>query len=370
MGVRSNGMNILHVVDLISQQVHGGSAKVPYYLAQEQAKLGHKVTIYASDYQAKEQQPPPGVELVKFRCWWNLLGGIRITPGMLFADFKRFDIVHLHNYRTLPNLIAANKGIPFVVQAHGSCLPMRRFSAHTHPIHNLVWRKGLLRRAKCCIADAMMEIEQYENEGAYAHDIRWVPVGIDLAEYKHLPARELNGCKKILYLGRLHELKGPDILVRAFALLEREDTCLIVAGNDCGYLDRVRYLVRELGLSDRVEYIDTILGMQKLRAYVNADVFVMPSRYEMWGITFMEALACGTPVIMTDKCGAASLLPPECGRVVPLEDEAMAQAIGKMLDDNFTAKHRAYRQKWVSQFSWAKIADTIVKLYEEALSDY
>ena len=104
-----------------------------------------------------------------------------------------------------------------------------------------------------------------------------------------------------------------------------------------------------------------------MKAYTNADVYVMPSRYEMFGLTFLEALACGTPVIMTDRCGAAPLLPPECGMVVPFDEYALAEMLNKVLDKDIANSYRQYRIKWAKQYDWAKIAPQVMRVYEKVL---
>ena len=100
-------MRILHVIDQISQETGGGASKVAYELAYAQAQLGHDVSIYTTDYNAKEQTAPPGVNLVKFHNWFNLFGSLSTAPGLLFAKYD-FDIMHLHNYRTIVNLFASS----------------------------------------------------------------------------------------------------------------------------------------------------------------------------------------------------------------------------------------------------------------------
>lgn len=359
-------MNILHVVDLISQQSAGGSAKVPYQLGQAQAKLGHNVTIYASDYQAGGQDPPVNVTLQKFHCVLNLLGGVRITPSMIRADFHQFDIIHLHNYRTLVNIIAANRGVPYVLQAHGSAAPIRGI---TKPIHDLMWRSLIFKRAGAYIADAEKEIGHYVAEGAEQSRVTIIPVGIDFNEFANPSARQINSKKRVLFLGRMHEIKAPDLLARAFKLLNYSDATLLVSGIDYGYDAAFKQQVKELGIASKVEYLGPCYGSDKTTAYTNADVYVMPSRYEMFGLTLLESLACGTPVIITDRCGIAPLLPPECGLVVPFDEQALAQAIRKVLDDRLADKYRRYRMEWARQYDWRRIAPKTIEVYKAILEE-
>lgn len=356
-------MNILHVVDLISQKTAGGSAVVPFELGKAQAKLGHGVTIYASDYGAKDQEAPEGVRLVKFRCWLNLLGGVRIAPGMYFAGYKQFDIVHLHNYRTFVNLIGASKGVPCVLQAHGSCLPIKGV---TVPIHNTVWKKGILNRAQRYIADAEMEINQYAVEGADKNKCSVIHVGINLDEYNSIPKRTPNKQKSILYLGRFDKIKGLDLLAYALSLVP--DVELTMAGMDYGYEAEFKALIRKLDIESRVKFVGPLYGADKIKTYTDADIFILPSRYEMWGLTFMESLACGTPVIMTDRCQASKILPGYCGQSVPFDQIYLARAIKQMLEENVADKFRDKRRAWVSQYSWENIAKQTIAIYAGVLS--
>lgn len=364
-------MRILHVVDQISQQTGGGSAKVPYQLASFQARQGHRVTIFTSDYQAKEQAPPEGVVLRKFKCWLNFLDGVRITPSMLFADFRDFDIIHLHNYRTFVNIVAARAAamyhIPYVLQAHGSCLPILTANPITKRIHRGLWQSSIFYNASRYIADAPLEMDQYIAEGAGRGDIDFIPVGLDLSEFANLPARNSRG-QTVLYVGRLHHTKAIGSLIWEFAQLSRTDVRLVIAGPDYGAAKELRCLADDLGIADRVDFVGFVDGVERLRLYINADVFVMPSRYEMWGLAFMEALACGAPVMITEGCGAASFLPPACGMVVSSGAGKMAVAMDAMLGVDFGSQHRQYRQEWVKDYGWDRLAVRIERLYREALN--
>lgn len=358
-------MKILHVIDQISQEKHGGSAKVPYHLAKEQVKLGHEVTIFASDYQAERQQPPAGAKLVKYNTLFSYKK-MRVTPSMILADWGKTDVIHLHNYRTFQNLIACNNEFdrPVILQAHGSCLPI---TSRFDKLHSPLWRRLILNRASHFIADAEQEYPQYVKEGADPERISVIPVGIDLDEFTDLPEKQKNGHKTVLFLGRLDYNKGLDLLVKAFAGMKSKNTMLHIAGVDYGYWQECLNLIQESGIKSQVKYIGNPQGEDKKRAFVEADVFAMPSRYETWGITFMEALACGTPVVLSDRSGAASLLPSECGAVTALDINSITNSIEHYLSSIDTRIYRDYRRNWVKQFGWDKIANQVIKVYEGVL---
>jgi len=359
-------VNILHVVDQISQMVAGGSAKVPYQLGEAQARMGHKVAIYASDYRAENQKPPEGVTLKMFHCALNLLGGIRLTPSMVFANFKQFDIIHLHNYRTAVNIIAANKGVPYVLQAHGSCLPLR--ARLSRPVHNFLWPHLILKGAGAYIADAEMEIGQYVAEGADRSKVSLIPVGIDFKEFANAPAQNRSSKKTVLFLGRLHNNKGPDLFLKAAREIGSDYIDFKIAGYNDGCEAEILQQINELGIGDRVTYAGPLYGRDKVKAYAWADVYVMPSRYELFGLTLLEALACGTPVIITDRCGVAPLLPPECGMVVPFDEFELAEVILYTLRTNKAGSYREYRKQWARQYDWANIAPKVIEVYEKVLA--
>lgn len=359
-------MNILHVIDMISQTRAGGSAKVPFQLGEAQARLGHNVTIYSSDYNAEKQRSPKGVALIKFKTHFNLLG-IKITLGMLRADFSKFDIIHLHNYRTFVNIIAVSKGVPCVLQAHGSAAPMK--AGLSMPIHKYLWRERITKRCSAYIADAELEIDQYVAEGADRDKVSLIPVGIDCREFMNLPKRSTDGQRRVLFLGRFHENKGPDLLIKAFPLLKRDDVTLQLAGYDDGYAANLLREIKKLSIfrKSNIEYLIPCYGKDKVNAYTNADVYVMPSRRELFGLTLLEALACGTPVIITDRCGVAPLLPKECGAVVPFNEDSLAGAINTMLDNDAASAYRQYRIAWAKQYDWAKLAPQVMRVYEKVL---
>lgn len=359
-------MKILHIIDQISQKTGGGASKVAFELARAQAQLGHDVTIYTTDYNAKEQVAPPSFKLVKFRNWFNLFGSLSIAPGLLFAKYN-YDIMHLHNYRTIVNLFASLRRRPNILQAHGSSMPI---VGKTKPIHDAVWNGTILKAVDYCIADADVEVQHYLTEGAKRENITIIPVGVSLDECNPLPPRIPKDHKTILFLGRIHTVKGIDLLIRAFSFIsDTQKVRLQISGVDYGYQDEVKALIKQLGLEDLVDYTGPLYGTDKTKAFVDADVFVMPSRYEMWGITFMEALACGTQVVMTDTCEASKVLPSECGIVVPLTDSAIAEGIMVALNNNYGNRHREYRRQWVAQYSWQNIAQQIIKLYQEVLDE-
>jgi len=153
-----------------------------------------------------------------------------------------------------------------------------------------------------------------------------VPNGIDLAEFENLPTRGnfrrkyglSNEEKIVLFLGRINQVKGLDLLVKAFASISREmaDTKLIIAGPDDGYLSTLEQLIEKLNIKAQTLFTGPLFGKAKLEAYVDADVFVNPRADEIFGLVFLESLACGTPVICSQGCGIANIIDNQVGFAV------------------------------------------------------
>lgn len=359
-------MRILHVVDMISQTRGGGSAIVPYELAKAQAKLGHDVTIFSSDDRADGLKPPDGVKLVMSKCVGNFKGGLRITPGIVMYEFSNYDIIHLHNYVTLQNLWASLKEPPFVLQAHGSAPVI--YSGKWRYIRNAVWGNMVMKRAAACIADSKTELQQYRVQGAKRTAL--MDIGIDTAPYQDLPARQHYGGKEILYLGKLHEIKGVDILLDAFALLRnrRDDIRLLLAYWDDGYAQQLWDKASKLNIDFDIVDMGYLTGKDKIQAFVDADVWVSPSRYETFGLGVVESLMCGTPAVITDQFQAFSkILPEYCGYVKEANAADIASGINLALDTNLKDKYQAERIAWASKYSWDNLAPQYIKLYKNIL---
>jgi glycosyltransferase involved in cell wall biosynthesis len=341
------GMKILEVTNLFSP-VHGGSAEVPYQLSSELARRGHQVTVYTSDFKVGGVIDVPGVTVHAFRTWLDL-SRLYLTPGIFGTasqEIKGFDIIHMHNYRTFQNMAVAHYarkgGVPYVLQAHGS-LPTTNSKQRLKQLYDKAWGYRLLRDTARVIAVTAVEAGQYRNMGVGEDRIETIPHGINLAEFDSLPERGvfrrehgLDGNQRIiLYLGRLHRIKGLDLLIQAFTGLSQQvgDARLVIAGPDDGYLRKLNRLISESGVAEKVLLTGPLYGPDKLKAYVDADVYVLPSVYEIFGITVLEACACGTPVVVTDRCGLAGVIDGRVGLAVPYDAGRLQEALQRLLND-------------------------------------
>ena len=356
---------------------------------------GHDVTIYTTDafnknYSLKYNKTNflDGVQVCEFRAIGNKLGTdhhICISLGMIPALSKTlhiFDIIHLHEYRTFQNIVthhyAKKKHVPYVLHAHGS-LPMMG-KKNMKCVYDALWGHQLLRDAEKVIAVTPMEAQQYKDMGLRADKIEVIPHAIDIVKFEHLPKigefRRKYGLSDnqriILSLGRIHKVKGLDLLVRAFADLSKElsDVKLVIAGPDDGYRSELKELIKELSIEEKTLIVGPLYGRDKLEAYVDAGVYVLPSYYEIFSVTVLEACASGTPVIVTDSCGIANVIDGQAGLVVPCDKDQLREALIFILD-NIEVRERFAMggKKLVSeQFNWSKVVGQLEDVYQECIS--
>ena len=195
-----------------------------------------------------------------------------------------------------------------------------------------------------------------------------IPHGLDLSGYERSVSAEKTS-PFILFLGRLHHKKGLDLLVPAFSLLakNRPDLELIVAGPDEGMKSTVERLAKEAGLSSRVRILGPAYGEEKLRLMARAAVFVLPSHQENFGISAVEAAACGTPLVVSDGVAIHDeVTASDAGVVTSLNAAAIAAGLEEVLSNR--ERYARGARRFASKYSLEHTAKRIASLYQEALA--
>ncbi len=177
----------------------------------------------------------------------------------------------------------------------------------------------------------------------------------------------------ILFVGRIQPLKGPDVAIRALHALDRRDALLLIVGGSSGLLgdsefDRARQLIDELGLVDQVRFVSPQPHHILSTYYRAADVVIVPSRSESFGLVALEAAACGIPVVASAVGGLLSLVDHgETGFLVPRRDPALfAHAIAQILDDPLLAASMSLASaRRASCYTWGFAAARLRRLYTD-----
>ena len=214
--------------------------------------------------------------------------------------------------------------------------------------------------------------------GVPQEKIELIPNGIDLSEYGNLPPK--NSFKKkygirssekiVLYLGRIHKTKGIDLLLKAYAYLinniKFKDAVLVIAGPDDGFLAEAKALASSLGISSSVIFTGFISSKDKLKALVDADVFVTPLFYG-FSLTFLEACATGTPIVTTTLGDTLEWINGNIGYVTLPNHRDLAKAIYTIISNN--ELRGKFSKNCLNilrdKFSLEKIVYTIENLYKD-----
>jgi len=374
-------MRILHVIGKLDPKL-GGPIVVCRELAAEQAFRGHQVTILTS---------------LTVNDGWAKRSGVTVEvappvarPEQVFALFNRkfigsmvdaHDIAHIHGVwegmlaQAASTSVAAGK--PYLHSPHGMlddwALSVGRAKKR------LALALGFRKIPKLAAAVIVSNVHERECvvRGGFSGRVELVPHGVNLAALGS-PAADLmqgydltSGSPYILFLGRLHAVKGLRLLTRAFGLLAKEypKHKLVLAGPDEGEATALRELAVSLGLADRVVLPGPMWGADKAKVLYGASCFCLLSEHENFGLCLAEAMACGCPVVASRQCHFDDIVQAGAGRVVNRTPEAAASAIRAILANPSAAAAMGLAgSKLVeSKFTWPVICARFEELAGRAL---
>ena len=374
---------------------YGGPVRVAQALCEGLAARGHALTVVTTDAGDASRRVSPaeetlnGVHVLRVPNLSNRLAWRRafVPVGArrrLAEALDGADVAHLHEARSLLNLAALpvlrQMRIPYLMTAHGS-LPHHQQRGLLKRAYDALGGRAVLDGACRLHAISAVEAAQYEAAGASPARIAVVPNGIDAQEYASLPDgtafREQLGVSGdtplVLFLSRLHPIKGVGFLLDAFAALRERlpDAVLALVGPDDGAGEMAQRRVASLGLGDSVRFVWGMLGRQKFDAYRAADAYVLPSRFDVFSIGLVEAVACGAPVIVSRGCALAGEIErQDVGAVVEYGDVAgLCGALHATLTRPQVARERAARGRtWaLATYDWGDIVEAMERLYVACL---
>ena len=300
----------------------------------------------------------------------------------LDSEAQGFDLVHAHQtmvYSTYVAFRAARKhALPYVLSLRGELdvWPLRHKG-----FKKWVYRKALLDNVLKS-ADALHVVSP--AEAARATELCcetpkfMIPNGVALGEPNPSAASEflaryptLAGRRVVLFLGRLHQKKGVDVLARGFSMAATRfpDAVLLVVGADEGARGTMESILERAGVSDRTVFTDLLTGDQKRAAFQCAELFVLPSYSEGFSNSVLEALAAGLPVVISEQCNFPEVAEHGAGFVVPSNDVSVCEAIGKLLSDaRLGARMGCNGRKLVEErYTWQSAAASMAACYRTLL---
>lgn len=294
---------------------------------------------------------------------------------------ERFDVVHIHSLFSYPAAIAASCARrfkkPYILRPFGT---LDRESMKHHPLRKaiyftLVERINLTKASmiQCTSKSEKHEIERFQLNT----DHRIIPLGILPEEFSAFPRISLSGKygipegkKVILFLARIHPRKGLEILLRAVEMLRksRNDFVLVIAGGGEGkYVNSLKKSAEMKGLSDCIDWVGEVRGEKKDNFLRGADIFVLPSHRESFGLSVVEAMAAGCPVVISDQVAIhEEVQKAEAGIVVSLNPSDLRNALEALLDDaNLREKKgKNGRQLVEEKFNIRKSVTELISIYQ------
>jgi len=383
-------MKVLHVFDLFSLAHGGGSVDVLYRLSRALARKGHEVVIYTTDFELDQGyiDSLPEVKVYPFHSW-SSLAEFYFTPGMI-GEVKRklkdFDVVHLHCYRSFQNIVihhyAQKYSIPYMVDARGSTPRTaggkRGLKWLLRWLFDVIFGCRILRDAGKCIGETEIGVNEYKELGVEQDRIVLLSPPFDTEDFSLLPPSgrfrskfDIKEKHIIMFLGRIHWIKGIDFLVESFHQLaqSRNDVILVIVGSDDGYKSTLDRLIASLDLSDKVLFTGFLGGEEKLSALVDADVLIQTSRYEQGAWAPFEAILCNTPIIVSSNSGAGEDVKKiDAGYLVEYGNKnELRDTIQYILDNPAEAQSKTKRARDYieANLSLSKRVEDYERLYEE-----
>lgn len=390
-------MKILQVCPFFPESpllTSSGVVHAIYEISKQLVKHGNEVTIctssaenYVGDKQilgTDKRTILDGIEILRFpylighrsfNVTWQAVPYVK-------KNLKAFDVVHIHDARCFQSIVASHYakkyGFPYVIQPHGSYLgtvsgnKLQWFLDHA-------FSRAIIKNSNEVLVLNKTEERYYLRSGIPAKKIEIVENGVDLSRFRQ--GLEIGKFRKrfgvgthahfILYVGRLTETKGLDLLINAFATLklELQNVKLVLIGADYfGYEAVLKNQVSNLGLKDCILFTGPLDESDTRSAYIDADVFVTPS-FTGFPLTFLESCACGTPIVTTTNADTLDWIDGKVGYVTAYKKDELAEAILNILcEDTTRADFKANCGKLVEkQFGWSNVVDKIEETYRRAM---
>lgn len=379
-------MHILHVVPYYEPALrYGGPVRSVKGLAEATARTGHRVQVFTTNIDGDGiSNVPVGVPIEK--------NGVEVTyfdigyprkifraPDMtkaLVNQMQAIDILHVHTVWCWPTIAAARSacaaGVPYVLAPRG--MLVKDLIERQSKLAKLSWLWLFDRRTVRDAAALHVTSESEANDllrlGFGSGKLVVLPNGVELPKKNIASNNGLNlSMPYILFLGRISWKKGLDRLIGALKFVV--GVRLVIAGYDeNGYKDKIFHLAQESGVVDRVDFIGEVEGTDKNTLIRQASCLVLPSYHENFGMVVIEAMATGTPVVVSEAVGLSTVVRAANAGIVTLgEPSDLALALNKIISNPKLARYMGERGREFAyrNFDWDNVAQKALKLYRSCI---
>ena len=388
-------MQILQIVPSVSL-VYGGPSQMVLGLSQALANQGVDVTLITTNSNGDAGQPPlevpleqpleqDGYHIVYFRC--SPFRRYKFSLGLLrwlATHAQEYDIAHIHALfspvSTAAATVARMKGLPYLLRPLGTLDPADlRKKRQLKQLYGTFLERPNLAGAAGVHFTSEQEAKISERFGVPTRDVV-IPLGVQFPQLpppgKARQQLEINdGQPLILFMSRIDPKKGLDLLIPALeTLVEKLDFYFVLAGanpQDPEYEQSIQAQIQASRLAQRTTIAGFVEGDLKLGLLQDADLFVLPSYYENFGIAVAEAMAVGTPVVISDQVHIwQEVKNYGAGWVTTCEKETLTQVLHQALLDAQARRERGEnaRQLVQEKYSWSAIAKTMIEVYQKLVN--
>ena len=356
-------MKIAHICPRYSPDIGGVETHVKE-ISERLVNAGHDVEVITTDPTGKlnKEDMINGVKVTRFRSFAPG-NAYYFSPQIYFYLRKHnYDVIHVHSYHALPALFAAlgiHKG-KFIFTPHYHRSGHTAFRDLLHKPYRFLG-KIIFSRADSVICVSEYEKRLVESDFNVEGKIVKIPNGINLQEFENVRRQKKNSAEKkiqkektLLYVGRLEEYKGVQYIIQLLPGLQEFRLKVVGKGP---YEAELRNIANNLGVAQKVEWLKDLSREELLECYVDADVFLMLSSHEAYGITVAEALASGTPCVVAKGSALYEFIDEEAciGVDLPIDKSYFSSVIRTL-----SLKNKKFKGKVLD---WDEVTNEIIKIY-------
>jgi len=393
-------MRILHIIpSYLPAKLASGAIKPTHYLNKALVEKGIEVVVYTMNIDGNKKLDVPlgkevnldGVKVFYFPMTFRPWQYSYKLHQALAKSVKDFDLIHITSVflsvSTLGAYYAKKFNKPYIISPHGSLMnePLRNRNTKKQIYISLIERKNLTD-ASAIHFTVETEKEEYIKAGLSLKETIIIPNGLDIEEFNTITRDSATHFKEkfgiapdkkiILFLGRLHRIKGLDTLIPAFAEIIKKEpkAVLVLAGpDDENYKREVLKFIDEVNLrTSDIVFTGMLVGEDKTAVYKESDVFVLPSYSENFGMVVVEAMYSCLPVVITKYVGIApEIIKNNAGIVIKKNEKELTEAILKILNNPALAQKMGESGKRLveTEFSPGKIADKWIEKYKNIIKN-
>lgn len=309
--------------------------------------------------------------------FYHRMLGHAIAPGLfaqLWREVGAADVVHVTGTYNFPTpvtfLVARLRGKPLMWSPRGALQASAEWTETSQPVAKRIWEAMLRVLAPPrTFMHVTAESEQLPSQARMpGMDAILIPNGVDLpADWTPVPP-VAGRPVRLMFLSRVHPKKGIDLLLEALAMLGEGFELDVYGSGDANYLAQLAVMARKLGVAPRVRFHGHVDGEAKAAAYAAADMLVLPTHSENFGLVIAEALAAARPVVTTKNAPWRGLEAHDCGRWIDNEVDAIVAAVRDVAASDMGAMGARGRSWMEVEFGWEGIAARMAVAYGRMVS--